>query len=777
MSNPLISVLIPAYKAQNSITTAINSVKQQSYHNWEVVVIVDGDFDNTFQVASEALQGCEGSRVIASEHTGVATKRNQLVAQARGDYIFFLDADDELRPNALFDLVTLALEDEADIVLGRTLRVSPSKHYERDRVIKSGINLLRKATFAEHPELVDSLGAANKLISAKIAKQNLFDATLHVAEDQPFNLGCYLMAQRISTTKRFTYLWKMPDAAGPGSLSTQIAKGNVDYFCDQLKALINGIERIESVLGPKATAISALVERVLIVDVIPSQRNFPVSDDKDAIRGFKALDEALATVGTYSLNEIALRALQELSLDLSLRQVLCGWSQARILHQLRIRILGIVDAQNGRVKFGKTINITFRSMKLKLPRRHVQRISTFTTGRITRYMQRPLLGAIVTLFAVHQNLNKVIKVLKTKSLKAIFTTLRAVYRLAPMQHSVIYVRTLGKISPDEIAIEKEVQQRSGLNFAAVTLPVGKIGSVAKTARLVATSRVIVVHDYCSALYGYNRREGQSIVQLWHASGAFKRFALAAGKQKDSNSESFERRAHSSYSHVVVSAPEIADHYAEAFGRPKESVIALGRASTDSIVQFHSDQQRVNDARENIGVPDGVKVLLYAPTFRGSPAERTTYWPTIDFVRLSQLLGPKWQIALRVHPVVKNVRLTAEETAVIVNASQLDLASAVAMADHVATDYSSIIFDAAAVGTPFSLFAPDQESYSLERGFFPEFLDLLPETPCRNVDELAQAVTSEETSHGQRLEDFRKFYVSAIDGNSTKRIVDLLVDLA
>ena len=775
MSEPLVSVLIPAYKAQDVIGTAIKSVLEQTYLNWEIVVCIDGNFDDSYQVATDALLGVTRSSVFPTEHTGVAAKRNELISRARGDYVFFLDADDELRPDALRNLVDLALLDDSEIVLGRTLRVSSAKRYERDRVIKSGINSLRKASFAENPELVDSLGAANKLIASKIAKLNFFDPSLRVAEDQLFNIGCYLLAKRISTTKQFTYLWKMSSDAGAGSLSNQIAKGNVDLFCDQLKALIDGCLKIELVLGPDAAAISSLVERVVTVDLIPSQRNFPISNDPDAIRGYESLFHSMVSIEKYSLSSVALHALQELSIDLALRQVVCGFQQSKQINKVRAQVGHIAKINGTTINLNKTIKVNFASREVRVPRRHIQKISDLTMGRVTRLLLRPSLGIVVGLFASHQITSRWLIARKRQILRFIFSGMRTLYRTLPITENIVYVNNSGKISLDDVAIQEELTRRNVTNFQTVTLPISRLGLLSKSARLVATSKVVILSDYCSATYGYRRRKKQFVVQLWHASGSFKKFGLGAVSKKDSNTKRFELRAHMSYSHVVVSSRGVINDYVEAFGLNPNSALPLGRVSTDRLFAAQKDQEQLGKLRQNFNLTTSNKVLLFAPTFRGGPSERKTYWPNIDFLKLRNSLGSDWKIALRVHPVVQNVRLTDEEKDFILDFSHIDLASALGLSEHVTTDYSSIIFDAAATGKSFSLFTPDVQSYTEERGFYPELMELLPTPPCQNLQELSMAIT-QGSANEKRLAAFRKYYVENIDGQSTERISEFLAEL-
>ncbi len=95
----LFSVVIPAYHAERFIQRSICSVLNQTFSDFEVIVINDGSKDGTSQKAREMTD--ERVRVIDQENGGVSVARNTGILNAKGDYICFLDADDEFLPDHL----------------------------------------------------------------------------------------------------------------------------------------------------------------------------------------------------------------------------------------------------------------------------------------------------------------------------------------------------------------------------------------------------------------------------------------------------------------------------------------------------------------------------------------------------------------------------------------------------------------------------------------------------------------------------------------------------
>lgn len=96
---PQVSVVMPAYNAAKTINEAIQSVLDQTYTNWELLIINDGSNDCTLEIAERFID--PRIRTITQPNQGVATARNTGLRQARGTYIAFLDSDDLWLPQKL----------------------------------------------------------------------------------------------------------------------------------------------------------------------------------------------------------------------------------------------------------------------------------------------------------------------------------------------------------------------------------------------------------------------------------------------------------------------------------------------------------------------------------------------------------------------------------------------------------------------------------------------------------------------------------------------------
>ncbi len=91
---PLVSVLLPAFDAENTLATALQSVRRQSFRRWECVVVDDGSTDGTAEIAGRFAQKDSRFRVASIEHSGIVGALARGIERCRGKYVARMDADD-----------------------------------------------------------------------------------------------------------------------------------------------------------------------------------------------------------------------------------------------------------------------------------------------------------------------------------------------------------------------------------------------------------------------------------------------------------------------------------------------------------------------------------------------------------------------------------------------------------------------------------------------------------------------------------------------------------
>lgn len=119
----MISIIMPAYNAAETISESIDSVLQQSYSNWELLIINDCSSDNTVDIVKKYIKKDHRINLInKSKNEGVAFARNSGLDIAKGDYIAFLDSDDKWLPHKLEIQLDMINKYKVDIVFGSYYR-------------------------------------------------------------------------------------------------------------------------------------------------------------------------------------------------------------------------------------------------------------------------------------------------------------------------------------------------------------------------------------------------------------------------------------------------------------------------------------------------------------------------------------------------------------------------------------------------------------------------------------------------------------------------------
>ncbi|QFG53738.1 glycosyltransferase family 2 protein [Chryseobacterium sp.] len=115
MENPLISVIVPVYNVEKYLPNCINSVLNQSYSNWELILVNDGSPDASAQICNEFAAKDSRIRILNKENGGVASARNSGFNLSKGIFVSFLDGDDYWHHDYLKTLLDLVQKNNADI--------------------------------------------------------------------------------------------------------------------------------------------------------------------------------------------------------------------------------------------------------------------------------------------------------------------------------------------------------------------------------------------------------------------------------------------------------------------------------------------------------------------------------------------------------------------------------------------------------------------------------------------------------------------------------------
>jgi glycosyltransferase involved in cell wall biosynthesis len=136
----MISVIIPCFNSELFIVRAIESVLKQTYKNYEIIVVDNNSSDNTTGIIYDYMKRCPNKIKVLHEYKkGAPAARNKGLFEAKGEWIQFLDSDDELLPDKLKQQIEVADSSEADVVTGSSYiyKVINNKLYKSLRKVES----------------------------------------------------------------------------------------------------------------------------------------------------------------------------------------------------------------------------------------------------------------------------------------------------------------------------------------------------------------------------------------------------------------------------------------------------------------------------------------------------------------------------------------------------------------------------------------------------------------------------------------------------------------
>lgn len=302
----------------------------------------------------------------------------------------------------------------------------------------------------------------------------------------------------------------------------------------------------------------------------------------------------------------------------------------------------------------------------------------------------------------------------------------------------------------------------------------------------ARAGVIILEDFYPQLHSLSVRPETSIVQLWHACGAFKTFGYShMGKPGGAPQSSMNHR---NYDLVTVSSEQIRGLYAEAFALPYKKVKALGVPRTDDLFDWQYKRSKREELYRRYPVLRDNKVVLFAPTFRGDGNKDAFYPPEAFDVRLFMDKMPEDTVCIiKNHPFVREQISIPEDLAdrVLDLSEKEPVNDLLLVADLLITDYSSVIFEAVILEIPVLFYAFDLEDYIQKRDFYFDFESMVPGPVEKDMEGLIQKAgelmgegndeesclqdSSDDARIAQKTEQFRETFLSALDGHGSEKI--------
>ena len=225
--SPKVSVLIPVYNAEKYLEQCLASLSAQTFADFEIICLDDGSRDSSAKVLRAVMRREPRLRLIEQANAGVAAARNRLLAEARGKYAAFIDADDWVEPEYLQALYETAEKENADI--------TKCFFKEFDDKTRSFQAARCSSHFYKNPENSPAekflCGYYDSVVWGKLWRLDFLRAhglsflNGQVAEDLAFVTQGFCLARKIALVKRELYIYRKGVAGAITSSPENMAVG------------------------------------------------------------------------------------------------------------------------------------------------------------------------------------------------------------------------------------------------------------------------------------------------------------------------------------------------------------------------------------------------------------------------------------------------------------------------------------------------------------------------------------------------------------------------
>jgi teichoic acid ribitol-phosphate primase len=282
---------------------------------------------------------------------------------------------------------------------------------------------------------------------------------------------------------------------------------------------------------------------------------------------------------------------------------------------------------------------------------------------------------------------------------------------------------------------------------------------------VSTSPLVVVDNAYLPIHVAAHRRETTVVQVWHAVGAVKRFGHATLVPPVEPERSF---LHRYYDYVIVPSEAARAHFAAGMRLPIDRALPLGAPRTD----FFFDEPAMEAARRGLierhpQLADR-KVVLYAPTFRGRGRGKRAA-SGLSAERLRAALPAEYALVLKTHPNL-DPEATPRTGYDLVADHTSEINDLLALAHILVTDYSSSIFEYALLRRRLLLLVPDLAEYARDPGLNVDYENEMIGTRVSTTDAAIEAIVGDRFDLSG-YDAFIERHMSACDGQSSARVAE------
>ncbi|WP_353121211.1 glycosyltransferase family 2 protein [Dysgonomonas capnocytophagoides] len=246
MNNPKISIIVPVYNAERYIEQCIYSVLNQTFKDYELILIDDGSKDGSLGLCEKLRETDSRIIIYSQKNKGVSTARNKGIELAKGDWISFLDSDDYFLQEYLSDSYNSVVNSDIDFLIQGFTRFNENGTLENNIKIELDDIVSAKDYYQifEIQKFTNKGNPFSKLFKTDIIKNNkiIFPIDLTLGEDLCFNLLYLSCSSKVKFEKKYNYYYR--------ETFNSLSVGNITFETYYLRHL-----RILDIIKNKYTTI------------------------------------------------------------------------------------------------------------------------------------------------------------------------------------------------------------------------------------------------------------------------------------------------------------------------------------------------------------------------------------------------------------------------------------------------------------------------------------------------------------------------------------------
>ncbi len=254
----MISIIMPVYNVEKYLDKTLESIQNQTYSDFEVIMVNDGSTDSSGQICDKWAQADSRFKVIHKNNAGVSAARNTALSQVKGEYIFCVDSDDIIIPETLEELLDNLIKNDADMSCGNILHVdenlNPIEEYNQQMLVKDEV-----LTRDEYLQKLNEPNAGYYCHTThNVYKKEVFDGVRfpegRIHEDHARIHEIIYNCKKIVTSEKKYYLYIRHSAGITGTAFSPKNLGREQAYADRVNFYLD--KKLNHLIGK--TAVFAL---------------------------------------------------------------------------------------------------------------------------------------------------------------------------------------------------------------------------------------------------------------------------------------------------------------------------------------------------------------------------------------------------------------------------------------------------------------------------------------------------------------------------------------